>query len=427
MNYAPVAVFAYNRKNEIVRIMDALKNNTGAKETEVYVFSNAPVEGKEGDKEIVEEIRAELEKYKDSFKDYHLVKREINEGPNGNMVPGIDEVIRKHGRVIVLEDDILTAKGFLTFMNQALDEYEDDKEVFSICGYNPVKDDPKVGKDSFSYDAFRSWGYGLWLDRWESFSMDEKTVDKIDLKKVHVEGLMYASTIQYDILLPENPGVRYIDYRLACKEMALNKTTIYSVKSLCDNIGMEGTGVTTQADSGYVNHNFDINYEKGSYDLSKEKLTQESSTDYFYKFREEEFCMSTYRPVQYARDPLYYHMFYGITKLAMEGKNIASFVRKHNLKKAAIYGWGIAGKMLYKLLKKEDVEISFIVDRNNASNEYDVPAFNDVTDLPETEMIIVSAIADFHNIEKSLYPHVDYPIYCMDDVVCESLVNEGMV
>nr|MCR5083220.1 hypothetical protein [Parasporobacterium sp.] len=88
---------------------------------------------------------------------------------------------------------------------------------------------------------------------------------------------------------------------------------------------------------------------------------------------------------------------------------------------------GISGKLLYKLLKKEGVEISFIVDRNSASNEFNIPALSDVKNLPETEMIIVSAIADFHNIEKSLYPHVDYPIYCMDDVVCESLVNEGMV
>ena len=37
------------------------------------------------------------------------------------------------------------------------------------------------------------------------------------------------------------------------------------------------------------------------------------------------------------------------------------------------------------------------------------------------------AIADFYIIEKNLYQHVKYPIYSMDDVVCESLVNEGMV
>ena len=148
---APVAVFTYNRRDEAVKVMDALSTNLLAKKTEVYVFSNAPIAGKEGDREIVAAIRSDLKKYEKSFLNYHLIFRDENNGSNDNMLSGIDEVVRRHGKAIVLEDDVLVAKSFLNFMNQALDKYEDDKKVFSICGYNPIAHQTKLEGDSFSY------------------------------------------------------------------------------------------------------------------------------------------------------------------------------------------------------------------------------------------------------------------------------------
>ncbi|WP_124042664.1 hypothetical protein [Escherichia coli] len=46
------------------------------------------------------------------------------------------EILKRHDAVIVLEDDLVTHKDFLTYMNKMLELFHDDPEVFSISGYS---------------------------------------------------------------------------------------------------------------------------------------------------------------------------------------------------------------------------------------------------------------------------------------------------
>ena len=62
--------------------------------------------------------------------------QEENIGLANSVINGVTKVIQRHGRVIVLEDDIVTSPYFLSFMNNALNYYINQRNVFSVTGFN---------------------------------------------------------------------------------------------------------------------------------------------------------------------------------------------------------------------------------------------------------------------------------------------------
>lgn len=423
MGYAPVVVFSYNRYAEIMRIMEALGNNIGAKDTDVFIYSNAPVPEMDGDVEKVKRIRMDLRKFSKAFHSYQIIERKENKGPNENMMYGIQEVLSRYDRVIILEDDILTARNFLAFMNQALDTYENDDEVFSICGYNPVDLPLEMPGDTFAYDAFRSWGWATWKNRWQSFDIHEDTLSRINLPKVHSEGLMYISCIRNDIIWRQSAPSRYLDFKLACKQMADGKTVIYSKESLCDNIGMTENSVTSLSDDTYRNNNFLLDNTKLDFVFSKEKLSIKNSPDYFFCFRDKEFAMKIYFSRNFDRNVLYHNMYYALSFLYFKGYSIGYFFHKHGVKEIAIYGWGESGQYLYELVKKDGIAVLYAMDRNEFPDEKRLVVYHNFENLLEIDMVVVSAIQAFSKIEEKIQPFFKCPIVSMDDVVAECKVD----
>lgn len=70
--------------------------------------------------------------------------------------------------MIAVEDDIVTAPDFLSFMNRCLERYKSEPRVFSVNGFNfPIT--PPVSYPWDAYFSYRSnsWGWSTWNDRWE--------------------------------------------------------------------------------------------------------------------------------------------------------------------------------------------------------------------------------------------------------------------
>ncbi len=82
--------------------------------------------------------------------------------------------MQDHGRVIVMEDDILISRYFLGFMNDVFDLYEHDQQVASIHGYvYPAK--MSVAGDLLSRGA-DCWGWAAWRRGWELFEPDGRAL-----------------------------------------------------------------------------------------------------------------------------------------------------------------------------------------------------------------------------------------------------------
>ena len=72
------------------------------------------------------------------------------------------------GRVIVLEDDLLTSPYFLDYMNEGLELYRDEPDVTSIQAYMYPLDLPSV-PDSYFLPSLGCWGWGTWQRAWKNF------------------------------------------------------------------------------------------------------------------------------------------------------------------------------------------------------------------------------------------------------------------
>jgi len=423
-SYAPVVVFTYNRYDELMQVMSALGNNIGASETDVYVYSNAPIKEKEGDEEAVARIRRELKLFASCFKSFQVIERAVNTGVNGNMIPAVDEIVHRYGRVIVIEDDILTCRGFLSFMNQALDRYEGDKDIFSVCGYNPVTFPYDLEEDTFTYDMFRSWGWGIWADRWDTLGDTDEAVSRIDLRKAHSEAQGYLPAIKSEIVYRKyDPLPQFLDYKLCCQQMADRKTVIYSVHSFCDNIGV-GTGETRYEHPPYSNCNFYLDYVNNHIVFSKRKLDVKTNPKYFFHFRDEEYVLRKGLDIFVRKTPISFSvMYYALSLLLLKGYSLGHYFKKHHIRSVAIYDWGHAGRLMYELLRKEGVEVAYILDKKSKLNETDTPLYTCFHNLPRVDAIIATEIRLFMDIEEELYQYTDIPVISMDDIVMECKVD----
>lgn len=162
---APVALFAYKRPDELRQTLAALQANHLASQTSVYVFVDGPKQA--ADRPKVEAVRALVDRL-DGFGTVHRQYADRNCGLATSIITGVSQVIAAHGRVIVLEDDLVTTPNFLDYMNQCLRDYQRETRVFSVSAYSF----PFARPDQYRYDGYllqrpNSWGWATWADRWE--------------------------------------------------------------------------------------------------------------------------------------------------------------------------------------------------------------------------------------------------------------------
>ncbi len=163
VSLCPIALFVYNRPELTRATIGSLQNNILASQSELYVFSDGwKGEEDKGKVLAVREIVNEIEGFKSVF----VIENSRNSGLAKSIIEGVTSIIKKHGSIIVLEDDLATSKNFLCFMNDALGYYEDDTNVLSISGYAPDIKKSKPNDVNFSVRA-SSWGWATWADRWE--------------------------------------------------------------------------------------------------------------------------------------------------------------------------------------------------------------------------------------------------------------------
>lgn len=165
---SPIILFAFNRIDAVRRTLESLLMNSEAADSELFVFVDGPREHVPADRDKVVAVR-DYVKTIQGFKQVTCAFAEKNKGLGASVIEGVTQVIRQYGRAIVVEDDLYCGKNFLAYMNQGLERYADNREVFSICGYSNRVQRPQ----GYDYDAYAcvrssSWGWGTWSDRWES-------------------------------------------------------------------------------------------------------------------------------------------------------------------------------------------------------------------------------------------------------------------
>ena len=167
---APIALLVYNRPAHTSATLDALADSAVARFTPLHVFGRGPRTS--ADALAVEQVRHIVgqEAQRRRFASVTLFNSRSSSGLRRSRVEGVSAVVDRHGRVIVLGDDLVGGPDLLTAVNACLDYYEADPTVVGIAGQTPMTRWPaRIGPDD---DAARpgqgSHGWATWADRWNA-------------------------------------------------------------------------------------------------------------------------------------------------------------------------------------------------------------------------------------------------------------------
>jgi hypothetical protein len=168
---APIILFTYNRPQHTEQTLYALMLNELASESELYIYCDGPKENAtDQQKHLITEVREVIRK-RSWCKNVHIIESKVNKGLANSIIDGVTEVINKHGKVIVLEDDIVTSVGFLKYMNDALNFYENEEKVMHISAYMyPHKE--KLPETFFFNVPYPGGGWATWQRAWKYFNND---------------------------------------------------------------------------------------------------------------------------------------------------------------------------------------------------------------------------------------------------------------
>lgn len=245
MSLAPVILFTFTRLTHTKEVIQSLRKNTLASQSDVIINSDEGRNRKE--KEEVLKVREYLRTIpKHYFKTLTIIESNINKGVDNSVINIVSDIINKYGKVIVLEDDQLTSGFFLEYMNNALNKYKNSSDIAGISGYLPnIKEIKKIVKnDCFLSIRGSSWGWATWKDQWDEIDWDIENYNKIKndrkiMNKFALGGNDLPKMLKKAMEIEKIP---YWDIR-RCFNMSLNnKFFVYPPYSLVKNIGCDGTG-----------------------------------------------------------------------------------------------------------------------------------------------------------------------------------------
>ena len=120
-----VCVFFYNRPELVKGCLDALSVSVGSLSVSIRVF----VDGSKNsiDSDSVQLVRNEVDGYDfGHFLDVEIVKNDANKGLAESIITGVSKILKNFETVVVVEDDLIVATNFLTFMQASLHKYKDE-------------------------------------------------------------------------------------------------------------------------------------------------------------------------------------------------------------------------------------------------------------------------------------------------------------
>jgi hypothetical protein len=236
---SPIALFVYARLDHVRQTIEALKRNLLATESNLIIFSDGPK--RQDVAVVVQEVRRYIRNV-DGFKSVRIIERECNLGLAASIIDGVTGICDTHGRVIVMEDDLITSAYFLTYMNDALDKYADTQQVAAISGFHPPFK-AQLPETFFQCDA-ECWGWATWKRAWEKFNPNGTEL----LAELNRRGLRKMfdqdGTYPYVRMLEDQIAGRNDSWAIRWRATVIlnGMLSLYPDRSLVCNIGLDGSG-----------------------------------------------------------------------------------------------------------------------------------------------------------------------------------------
>lgn len=238
---APIVLFTYNRLWHTQQTIEALQKNELSNESELFIYSDG-WKG-EDDRLQVLEVREYLKSIK-GFKEITIIQRDKNWGLADSIIDGVTDIVNRYGKIIVLEDDIVTSPYFLKYINEALEYYDDNEEIWHISGYLYPTCDGISKDDTFFLNVATCWGWATWSRAWRNL---ETNCDKLisllpeaNIKRFNLDG---AYNWYSHLLLNQNKTMKTWAIKWYVSMFIKSAFCLHPKFSLTKNIGNDNSGV----------------------------------------------------------------------------------------------------------------------------------------------------------------------------------------
>ncbi|MDD3597486.1 glycosyltransferase [Sulfuricurvum sp.] len=247
MSFSPIVLFVYNRPWHTQQTIEALQKNDFASESDLFIFSDAEKDERSFKK--VKEVRNYIKRI-DGFKKITIIERETNWGLANSIIDGVTKIVNEYGKIIVLEDDLVTSPYFLKFMNETLEMYQNEEKVACVHGYiYPIENLP----ETFFIRGADCWGWATWKRGWDIFESDgQKLLSEVTRRGLQKEADFDNNYGYTKMLLDQINGknnswaVRWY-FSAFLKEMLC----LYPGKSFVQNIGNDASGTHCSSTNDY--------------------------------------------------------------------------------------------------------------------------------------------------------------------------------
>lgn len=272
---APIILFVYNRPKHTQKTVEALLRNELASDSILYVFADGlKPDASSEQQEKLRAVRSYIHSIS-GFKKIIINEAQSNRGLANSVIAGVTKVINEYGKVIVVEDDIVTHRYFLRFMNDCLDTYSFRNDVFMIGGFSVNINFPWwYRKDIYATYRSCSWGWATWKDKWAQADWNISDYSSFVNNSFRINRFNRGGDDMYPMLKAQMEGkidswaIRW-DYCMTLH----NAVCVRPVKTLCTNYGMDGSGVHCGKVNKIMNNEI---YSEGEYLLKLDETIKPS-------------------------------------------------------------------------------------------------------------------------------------------------------
>ena len=292
---APIVLFVYNRPTHTRMTIEALQKNHLAKESILYIFADG-AKPTADDEQIasVQQTRNYI-KTVTGFKEIIIEEASQNKGLANSVIYGVTKVINQYGKVIVVEDDIVTHRFFLQYMNDCLSAFSLRNDIFMIGGFNHNFEIPNSYREQI-YLTHRScsWGWATWNNRWSKADWDVRGYlkihrsrrmqkrfnrggnDNFPMLKMQMEGKLDSWCIRWDYTMFLNDAFCVIPIKSLVKNCGFDNSGTH-----CGLVRSDYTAPLPKEDSYYFNINSDIKFCNEIEQRLKKFLDKKTETETF--------------------------------------------------------------------------------------------------------------------------------------------------
>lgn len=125
------------------------------------------------------------------------------------------------------------------------------------------------------------------------------------------------------------------------------------------------------------------------------------------------------RQLQIEKQYDFYHLLIAWIAIYQQNRFLSEYFKEKNYKKIAIYGMKEIGIRLLEELKGTEIEVVYAIDKDAAHIYLDVEVYEPDDSLPETDVIVVTAISYYTEIRENMKKRVSCPIINLEDIIFE--------